>query len=122
MLFYKFISNFNTLDMSLEDTFIAITLRFTLTWSDSMSTRQVDMPLKSVNSILYNRKYVNVSKVRSATIVEGNTRAPFSLLTTPRCKGGHIFRELLHFILDLYLIMLSVQQGGIKYHFFETLV
>ena len=29
---------------------------------------------------------------------------------------------MLHFTLDPYLIMLSVKQGGIKYHFFEPLV
>ena len=28
------------------------------------------------------------------------------------------FPGLLHFILDTHLIMLSVKQGGIKYHFF----
>ena len=29
------------------------------------------------------------------------------------------FPGLLHFTLDPYLIMLSVKQGGIKYHFFS---
>ena len=53
-----------------------------------------------------------------ATIVEGNPKAPFSIATTPRCKGGrYSFLELLYFTLDPYLIMLSVKQGGIKYHF-----
>ena len=33
-----------------------------------------------------------------------------SLLNTP-------FPGLLHFTLDTYLILLSVKQGGIKYHF-----
>ena len=32
-------------------------------------------------------------------------------------KGATPFPRLLHFILDLYLIMLSVKQGGIKDHF-----
>ena len=53
-----------------------------------------------------------------ATIVEGDPKAPFSIATTPRCRGGrYSFPRLLHFTLVLYLIMLSVKQGGIKYHF-----
>ena len=53
-----------------------------------------------------------------ATIVEGDSKAPFSIATTPRCRGGrYSFPWLLHFTLDSYLIMLSVKQGGIKYHF-----
>ena len=50
-----------------------------------------------------------VGKVKLATIVEGNQKAPFSIATP--------ILELLHFILDTYLILLSVMQGGIKYHF-----
>ena len=58
------------------------------------------------------------SKVKLATIVEGNPKAPFSIATTPMCRGGrYSFPGLLYFTLDPYLIMLSVKQGGIKYHF-----
>ena len=61
---------------------------------------------------------INISKVKLATIVEGNPKAPFSIATTPMCRGGrYSFPGLLYFILDPYLIMLSVKQGGIKYHF-----
>ena len=53
-----------------------------------------------------------------ATIVEGNSKAPFSIATTLMCRGGrYSFPGLLYFTLDPYLIMLSVKQGGIKYHF-----
>ena len=53
-----------------------------------------------------------------ATIVEGNPKAPFSIATTPMCRGGrYSFPGLLYFTLDPYLIMLSAKQGGIKYHF-----
>ena len=31
---------------------------------------------------------VSVSKVKLATIVEGDPKAPFSIATTPRCRGG----------------------------------
>ena len=56
--------------------------------------------------------------VKLATIVEGDPKAPFLIATTPRCRGGrYSFPGLLYFTLDLYLIMLSVKQGGIKYHF-----
>ena len=58
------------------------------------------------------------SKVKLATIVEGNPKAPFSIATTPMCRGGrYSFPGLLYFTLDPYLIMLSAKQGGIKYHF-----
>ena len=30
-----------------------------------------------------------MSKVKLATVIEGNPKAPFSIATTPRCKGGH---------------------------------
>ena len=57
-------------------------------------------------------------KVKLATIVEGGPKAPFSIATTPRCRvGRYSFPWMLHFTLDTYLIMLSVEQGGIKYHF-----
>ena len=57
-------------------------------------------------------------KVKLATIVEGNPKAPFSIATTPRCRGGrYSFPGWLYFTLDSHLIMLSVKQGGIKYHF-----
>ena len=32
-------------------------------------------------------------------------------------KGATPFPGLLHFTLDTYLILLSIKQGGIKYHF-----
>ena len=52
------------------------------------------------------------------TVVKGDPKAPFLIATTPRCRGGHYsFPELLHFTLDPDLIMLSVKQGVIKYHF-----
>ena len=51
-------------------------------------------------------------------VVEGDLKAHFSIATTPRCRGGrYFFPGLLHFTLDPYLIMQSVKQGGIKYHF-----
>ena len=53
-----------------------------------------------------------------ATLVEGDPKAPFSIATTLRCWVGLTpFPGLLHFILDPCIIMLSVKQGGIKYHF-----
>ena len=56
--------------------------------------------------------------VKLATIVESYPKAPFSIATTPKCRGRrYSFPQLLHFTLDPYLIMLSVKQGSIKYHF-----
>ena len=40
------------------------------------------------------------------------------LFNTPRCRRGHYsFSCFTPPTFDLYLIMLSVKQGGIKYHF-----
>ena len=62
--------------------------------------------------------FFNVKSKKLATLVEGDPKAPFSIATTPGCRAGATsFSGLLHFILDTYLIMLSVKQGGIKYHF-----
>ena len=63
--------------------------------------------------------YICISKqVKLATIVEDKPKAPFSIATTPRCRGWrYSFPGLLYFTLEPYLIMLSVKQGGIKYHF-----
>ena len=51
------------------------------------------------------------------TLVEGDPKAPFPLANTGVGKGAIPFPELLNFTLDPYLIMLSVKQGSIKYHF-----
>ena len=55
---------------------------------------------------------IDLSKVKLATIVEGNPKAPFSIATTPRCRGGrYSFPGLPYFTLDPYLIMLSPDIG-----------
>ena len=40
-----------------------------------------------------------------ATVVEGDSKAPFPIATKP-------FPGLLHFTLDTYLILLSIKKGG----------
>ena len=60
--------------------------------------------------------YVCVCEVKLATVVWSYPKAPFSIATTLRCKGEATpFLELLHFTFDMYLIMLSAKQWGIKY-------
>ena len=50
---------------------------------------------------------------------ESNLKALFSIATTPQCRGRHYtFPWIAPFMLDLYHIILSVKQGGIKCHFF----
>ena len=57
------------------------------------------------------------SKVKLVTTVEGDPKAPFSISTTPRYRRGHYsIPRIAPLILDPYLIMLSVKQGGIKYN------
>ena len=57
-----------------------------------------------------------------AIVVEGNSNAPFLLATTLNVgQGATLFLGLPLFNFDLYLIMVSVEQGGTKYHFLEFL-
>ena len=49
------------------------------------------------------------------TVVEGFPKAPFSIGVGVG-EGATPFPEFNHFTLDPYLIILSVKQGGIKYH------
>ena len=52
------------------------------------------------------------------TVFKGNSNAPFSLATKQWCRGGHYsFSWITPLTLDPYFIMLTVKQGGIKYHF-----
>ena len=55
------------------------------------------------------------------TLVKGEPKAPFSIATTPRSRDGHYS---IPWIAPLYPypIILSIKQGRIKYHFFESLV
>ena len=56
-------------------------------------------------------QHLHVNKL--ATIVEDDSKAPFSIATTPGCREGATpFPGLLHFTLDPYIIMLSVKQGA----------
>ena len=49
------------------------------------------------------------------TIVKDGPKAPFLIATTLRhMEGASPFPGLLHFTLELYLIMLSVKQVGIE--------
>ena len=63
--------------------------------------------------------YIYIScKVRLENVVEGNENSPFSIVTTRGVgEGITLFLRLLHFTLNTYLILLSVKQAGIKYHF-----
>ena len=64
-----------------------------------------------------NDDYDISKKVKLATVVEGNQKAPFQWLLHWSVGEGVIpFAGLLHFTLDMYLILLSVKQGGIKYY------
>ena len=66
-------------------------------------------------------QYVNIFDyqikwVKLATLVEGDLKAPFSIATTSRCKGGCCsFAWVSPLIPTLYCWVFK--QGGIKYHF-----
>ena len=65
------------------------------------------------------KMFVDIYKCVSwPTIFQSNPKAPFSIATTPRCRGRlYSFPSIAPFTLDPYLIMLTVKQRGIKYHF-----
>ena len=60
--------------------------------------------------------FLIVCKVKLSTVVGGDTKALFSIATTPRCRGGRYSFPWIA-LLYPYLIMLSVKQGGIRYYF-----
>ena len=65
---------------------------------------------------MYPGSLIHYSKL--VTKVESNLKAPFSKATIPRCRGQcYSFPCIAPLTLDLYLIMLSVKQGAIKYYF-----
>ena len=69
-----------------------------------------------------NKPYL-ICKKKLATIVEGDPKAPFSIATTPRCRGGrYSIPWIAPLYLEPYLIMLSVKQGGIKFHYLRVSV
>ena len=54
----------------------------------------------------------------NTSVVKGDPKVLFSIAITLRCgEGTTPFPGLLHFTLDPYLIMLSVKQSSMKYHF-----
>ena len=56
--------------------------------------------------------------VKCATMVKGHPKSTFVIVSTPRCnKECYSFPGLLHFTLSPCLIIPSVMEGSIKYHF-----
>ena len=61
---------------------------------------------------------IYIYKVKFATVFEGHLKVPFSIATTPRCRGGYNSIGLINFTLDPYVVILSVKQEGIKYNIY----
>ena len=61
---------------------------------------------------MYIYKYI----VSWPTVVEGEPKAPFSIATIPKCRGGGHSAWIAPLTLDLYFIMPSVKRG-IKNYF-----
>ena len=57
----------------------------------------------------------SIIKVLLETVAEGDQKAPFSIATTPRYRGGAKVCSTL--TLDPYLILLSDKQGLFNYHY-----
>ena len=57
------------------------------------------------------------SYISWSTVVKGDLKAPFSIATTSRYRGGrYFFLWIVPLTFDLHLIILSVKLGSIKYH------
>ena len=72
--------------------------------------------------MLIKRTKDTIIYVSYPTVVEGDPKSPFSIATTSRCRGRcDLFPWIAPLTFYLYLIMLSIKQGGIKYHFLSRL-
>ena len=70
------------------------------------------------SNCIYIYIYIYIYIVSCPTIVKGNLEAHFSIATTLRWRRGcYSIPWIALLTLKLYLIMLSVKQGGTKYHF-----
>ena len=66
---------------------------------------------------VFNSLYIYIYIISWRTVDEDKPKAPFSIAIIPRCRGGYYsFPKIASINLDLYLIMLSIKPGGIKYH------
>ena len=74
-------------------------------------------------AMLNNKQFylsIYLSIIKLATVGLRNPEAPFPLAAIPRREGGcYPFSWIAPLSLVVYLIMLSVKQGGIKYQFFS---
>ena len=62
-----------------------------------------------------NNDTFNIQCFTKLSKVEGDPKATFSIATTRCGREHHSFLWIALLYLDLYLIMLNVKQGGIKY-------
>ena len=46
------------------------------------------IPLDCLPNLIYIYIYIYICKVKLVTVVEGDPKAPFSIATTKRCRGG----------------------------------
>ena len=64
------------------------------------------------------RSNLYISKVSWPTIDEGDPKARFSIATTSSGREGRYSSPgIASLTFDPYLIILSVKQGGLRYHF-----
>ena len=101
-------------------TFIYVTFKSHTEWSNaqyvSISTTMILLITAGTYHSLKLLRSHDIVKL--ATLVEGDSKAPFSIATTLGCRVGcYSFPWIALFTLDPYLILLNVKQGGIKYHF-----
>ena len=53
-------------------------------------------------------------KIKLASVVESDAKAPFSIATKLMCRREDYLLSLLHFTLNTFLIVLSVKLGSLK--------
>ena len=85
-------------------------------WNKSFKSIVLFISKSSIKMFLFggNRLYLSVntvSKVKLVTVVEGDQKAPFSITTTPRCRGGRYsfpwIAQLYPWYVPLYCWVLS---------------
>ena len=77
---------------------------------------------KELDFVYYTKSFIarisTVFKIKLVTIVKGNPKVLFSIPTTPKRRGGRYSIRWINLLYSWSLfIILSVKQGGIKYHF-----
>ena len=90
-------------------------------WISYTSTMQKISKFLLYNSYIY--IYIYIVKVKLGTVVEGNLKAPFSMATTPRCRGEYYSFPWIFPLYSWYVTYdAECQSREFEVPFFESLI